>query len=169
MKKYVAICATLAALVWVGVAAADTPQGKLTSSAASGPAVTTPIIDGGTSFVGKENDRSGNCLGDSGVVEVNGISHTVLCAHYVAASRDNSGPKMRFTYQDVVLTTTYYPVWRISDGGQIDTVGTNNFTVFDLGTAESIVNQGLQGSGFNPPFGWSFVSGTGYTITASQT
>ena len=36
MKKYVAICAALAALAWAGVAAAATPQGKLTGQATIG-------------------------------------------------------------------------------------------------------------------------------------
>ena len=71
MKKYVAICGTLAALAWVGVAAATTAQGKLTGSAAITVGeftVTTTIVDGGTSYVGLENDKSGNCSGDSGAV-----------------------------------------------------------------------------------------------------
>jgi len=57
MKKYMAICATLVALAWAGVAAAATPQGQLTGGAfvnSSGIIpwfVSSPVIDGGTSFV----------------------------------------------------------------------------------------------------------------------
>jgi hypothetical protein len=78
---------------------------------------------------------------------------------------------MRFTYvAGVVGGTTVYGVDRISDGGQIDKSGGANVSVTDLGTAESIVNQGLQGSGHPPPtYGWAFFSVTGYIITASQT
>src|SRR5262245_49563569 len=91
MKKYVAICSVLAALIWVGVAAADTPQGSLAGSALIGPAgfeifVSFGVIDGGTSYVGQPNDKSGNCDGDSGIVNYDGSTYPVACAHYVAIS-----------------------------------------------------------------------------------
>jgi len=54
MTKWVAICTTLVALAWVGVAAADTLQGKLTGSTTDFT-ITTPITDASTSFVGNEN------------------------------------------------------------------------------------------------------------------
>ena len=130
MTKYVALCGIVSALVWAGVAAAATPQGQLTGTAAfgcctiPGISVTTTVIDGGTSSVGLENDRSGNCAGDSGVVQGPGpggsdISHTIRCAHYVASSRDGSGPKMRFAYTFFEPAGNFYSVvvYRISDGG----------------------------------------------------
>ena len=72
-----------AALAGPSVAAADTAQGKLTGDATVGTPlfftlhVITTVVDGGTSYVGKENDRSGNCNDDSGsvfVVSVDGPS-----------------------------------------------------------------------------------------------
>src|SRR5262245_2522775 len=99
MKKHVAICATLAALAWAGVAAADTPQGKLTGGAFIGGnmpwEIVSPSIDGGTSFVGLENDKSGNCNGDSGSIGPGSVFVNVVCADYIASSRDGSGAKMR--------------------------------------------------------------------------
>ena len=86
MKKYVAICATLTALAWVGVAAAATSQGTLSGSATITPngtntftfGIGTPVIDGGTSYVGLENDLSGNCDGDSGTVDVGGFTASIV-------------------------------------------------------------------------------------------
>ena len=113
-KKPVATCATLAVLVWVGVAAAATPQGKLTGTGTfvglrASLAITTTITDGGENAVGLENDRSGNCTGDSGQVFFVGLSFPVFCAHYVAHSRDGSGPKMRFAFPTGV---GFYSIWR---------------------------------------------------------
>jgi hypothetical protein len=174
MKKYVAICATLAALAWVGVAAADTPQGKLTGSAPviglGTVAITTPILDGGTSYVGRENDKSGNCTGDSGAVTLGGVEETIVCAHFVASSRDGSGPKMRFAALDPESNGDCYFVFRISDGGSTDKFGVNLGAICDPGAlalAEAIVNEGfIGGSGVND---WVISTLDGYTITASQT
>jgi hypothetical protein len=176
MKKYVAICATLVALAWVGVAAAATPQGKLTGSASYGVNLTivTPIIDGGTSYVGLENDKSGNCDGDTGSVMLGSTTYSILCAHFVASSRDGSGPKMRFTFGIPVGPVTATPVYRISDGGPNladDKLAytPTGFPGNNIPLAEKWVNEGRVGAGWDIP--WAFqtlVSGTGYTITASQ-
>src|SRR5262245_25271004 len=96
MRKFALLALLAAGLVVPGVAAADTAQGKLTGS---GDLLTiaTPVIDGGTSYVGLENDKSGDCSGDTGSVALPGeVAETVVCAHFVASSRDGSGPKMRF-------------------------------------------------------------------------
>ena len=183
MKKYVAICGTVAALTWAGVAAAATPQGKLSGTATfgccaiPGISITTTVIDGGTSYVGLENDRSGNCAGDSGVVQGPGpggstISHNIRCAHYVASSRDGSGPKMRFAYTFLEPAIGFHSVvvYRVSDGGAgPDKVAVGFHTALDITTARQLarawVNLGAIGSG--NPGDWVFLTLTsgGFTVT----
>ena len=164
MKKYVAICATLVALAWVGVAAAATPQGKLTGSASvNGLAVTisTTITDGGTSSVGVENDKSGNCDGDSGVISIGTppVPHSVPCAHYVASSRDGSGAKMRFAYQLDTQVNTSWQVGRITDSPSGDTFKANvPGGPLSFAQAQAWVNTGLVGSGSSPTFAWQLLS-----------
>jgi hypothetical protein len=158
VKKYVAICGTVAALAWVGVAAAAEPQGKLTGSASvNGLAVTisTAIFDGGTSYVGLENDKSGNCDGDSGVITIGQVPHNVPCAHYVASSRDGSGAKMRFAYQ----LGESYEVGRITDNGAVDTFKQSlPGCSCSFAQAQAWVNLGLVGSGSNASFAWQLLS-----------
>jgi hypothetical protein len=179
MKKYVAICGMLAALVWVGVAAADTAQGKLTGSAFLPSygyqfTITSPILDGGDSYVGLENDKSGNCNGDSGEVSFGGFVEPIACAHYVASSRDGSGPKMRFAVVSP-FDSRCYSVWRISDGGATDKVGATSLCGMaggggadTLAQAKVIVDLGRIGAGSG--WGdWQYQTVNGYTITASQT
>jgi hypothetical protein len=75
------------ALAGSSVAAADAAQGKLTGDATVGTPlvltlhVITTVVDGGTSYVGTENDRSGNCNDDSGSVFVgfSGRTFNVVC------------------------------------------------------------------------------------------
>ena len=156
MKKSVAICSAVVALAWVGVAAAATPQGKLTGTGnfnglRATLAITTTITDGGENAVGLENDRSGNCTGDSGQVSFVGLSFSVFCAHYVAHSRDGSGPKMRFAFPAGV---GFYSIWRISDGGaQPDKAAVGTAT--SLAEALAWVNTGAIGSG-HPFSTWNF-------------
>ena len=171
MKKYVAICAALAALAWVGAAFADTPQGKLTGSATlafTGPfAIGSAVIDGGTSYVGAENDLSGNCTGDSGTVVVNGFTFNVVCAHFVASSKCcNAGsPKMRFAFQSVFGP---FVVVRMTDNGL--TGDTFAFGGTDtLADAQAWVNRGARGSGSLFGWLWETVTSGDWTITASQT
>jgi hypothetical protein len=178
MKKYVAICATLAALAWAGVAAATVPlpPAQITGSATSSGgflAFEAPVMDGGASFFGLENDRSGNCNGDSaGIVNFNGILTASVCAHYVAASRDGSGPKMRFAVFVPGAVTTLW-LFRISDGGPNlgdDKVGVAMAQLADTSneTATAWVNTGRIGSG-NAGTGWQFQTLTegNYTISTS--
>jgi len=171
MKKYVAICVTLAGLAWVGAAAAATPQGELTGSAAGvfggTLTITTPVIDGGTSYVGLENDKSGNCSGDTGALTLNGVPSSIVCAHFTATSHDGTGPKMRFAFQDPTDANCYY-VYRISDSGPVDTVGGIYFctTSNPLALATSVVNTGTRGGGLGIP--WIFTTVNGYTVTAFQ-
>ena len=164
------------ALAWVGVAAADTPQGKLTGGAVfaigSSLTIATPVIDGGTNFAGLENDKSGTCSGDSGEVVFNAGSDLqvpISCAHFVASSRDGSGPKMRFAF---LVGVSWY-MFRISDGGP---QGPDK--VVGLGISRSFtgmqawVNKGLQGGSDFPlviPWQPLTLASGGYTITASQT
>ena len=106
------------------IAAAATPQGKLTGSGTIDPGglpltfdvhPQDPVIDGGTSYVGLENDKSGDCNGDSGTMLIRGDVFPVACAHYVASSRDNGHPKMRFAFQGF---GDDYQAVRITDNGQ---------------------------------------------------
>ena len=151
MRKFalLALLALLAAaLAMPSIAAAATPQGKLTGTGTfvglrASLAITTTITDGGTTFVGLENDRSGNCTGDSGQVFFVGLSFSVFCAHYVALSRDGSGPKMRFAFPTGV---GFFSIWRISDGGaQPDKAAVGTAT--SLAEALAWVNTGAIGSG----------------------
>ena len=63
-----AVCVE-AFLVAPGIAAADTAQGKLTGSASTFPGFRLrihpqdPVIDGGTSYIGKENDNPATATG----------------------------------------------------------------------------------------------------------
>jgi hypothetical protein len=177
MKKYVAICSTLAALAWAGVAAADTPQGKLTGSATFGAfslTIGTPITDGGTSYVGLRNDKSGNCAGDAGTVIFSGVTFNILCAHYVASSLDGTGPKMRFTWGFPIAAGTALPVFRISDGGPNladDKVAwtPTGFPVNDVPYVQQWVNVGRVGVEWANPWAFQTLSGgTGFTITSAQ-
>lgn len=171
MNKYVAICGTVAALVWAGVALADTPQGKLTGSALISPgpagsftfAIDTAVIDGGTSYVGLENDQSGNCAGDSGTVG----GYNVVCAHFVASSKccNVGSPKMRFAYK---RASNFFTVGRITDNGaSIDTVAIG--ATLTRAEAEAWVNRGFRGAHLTGlGWGWYSVLESGYTVTASQ-
>ena len=176
MKKFALLGLLAAALAVPSIAAATVaPQGKLTGSASLlGPGtlvITTAVLDGGTDplYVGKANDKSGNCSGDTGSVTFNGTLETVVCAHFIAASRDGSGPKMRFAFLDP-SNASCYVTFRISDGGATDKVGAQDLCGGDpLASAQQVVNTGLVGAGFLVS-SWEFPTVTGdYTVTASQT
>ena len=172
MRKFALLAVLAAALAVPSVAAAATPQGKLTGSATLGGfgelTITTAILDGGTSYVGLENDRSGNCSGDTGAVTYNSAPATISCAHFTASSRDGSGQKMRFAFQEPGFPSCY-SVFRVSDGGATDKVGgislCGNFASY---VAQQIVNVGLV-SGAGAGSLWTFSTVDGYTVTASQT
>ena len=166
MKKLTVLLAVLAASVGSGVALADTPQGKLTGGAlvdAQGPLsgrveFGAPVIDGGTTFVGRENDLSGNFDGDSGTVKVrlfDDAFHNVVCAHFVLHSGDTGNPKMRFAYQSA---SGQWTVVRITDNGS---PGKNDTIAFGFVTslADAIlwVNLGALGSG-RPFTAWGFTT-----------
>ena len=170
MRKLALLALLAAALAVPCVAAAATPQGKLTGSATIGGGlleqITTPVIDGGTTFVGLENDNSGNCDGDTGAISENGFAAAVVCAHFVAHSGccNTGSPKMRFAW----LGLGGYVVVRITDNGAAgDTFGFTNAST--LAQATAIVNKGVSGGHSANP--WSFLGLTAgdYTITASQT
>jgi hypothetical protein len=171
MKKYVAVCATLAALAWVGVAAAAAPQGQLTGSATLGIpflgpfAIGAPVTDGGTSYIGLENDKSGNCNGDSGTI-IRVDTFTVVCAHYVASSGccNTGNPKMRFAFP----YGGGYNVIRITDNGASpDTFAAGGTDTF--AHARAWVNKGTLGCGCGAVFFYGSLEEGNFTITASQT
>ena len=178
MKKYAAFCVVLAALAaWAGVAGATVPlpPAQITGSANFASGFLTfeaPVTDGGATYFGLENDRSGNCDGDTGgSVNFNGFLTSSVCAHYVASSRDGTGPKMRFA---VFLTGTFTTLWlfRISDGGSTLGDDTVAYAMAPLAatsnaTATAWVNTGRIGSS-NAVTGWQFqtlTNGAGYTIS----
>ena len=177
MKKCVAICATLGALAWVGVAAAATPQGKLTGQASlTSPATSSsrstrpPVLDGGTSYVGLENDRSGNCAGDTGEVSVSVPGAQmgfvdIACAHFVASSGCCSpgSPKMRIAY----AIPGGFQVVRITDNGA---AGDTTFRAAPtLAEARAWVNKGRIGGGFmGTPWNPASLTAGDYTVTAQQ-
>lgn len=179
MRKLALFALLAAALAVPSIAAAASPQGQLTGSADFGSgqtfAVGTTVVDGGTSYVGLENDRSGNCDGDSGTIA--GVG-TVVCAHFVLHSRGfNAGsPKMRVAYENGM--PGQYLIARITDNGPLSEAGVSpdsfalvfaNGTpvVFSLAQARAWVNMGLIGGGgggfwFFAPM--PFVSGD-FTVT----
>jgi hypothetical protein len=183
MKKFALFALLAAALAVPSIAAAATPQVKLTGSAvfSNSPAisVTTPIIDGGTSYVGLENDRSGTCAGDSGQVDITlpvfGIqSFPVECANYVTSSRDGSGPKMRFA---VLIADPSggieVGVYRISDNGSgPDKAAVGSVHAGNLTTARQIqtswVNTGAIGSGHASAWQFQTLTSGDFTIAAAQ-
>jgi len=154
-----------AALAVPSIAAAATPQGHLTGSANlnGGALFTVDVTDGGTSYVGLENDRSGNCDGDSGTVTLGVTTESVLCAHFVASSRrlNTGSPKMRFAIQN---GTDFYAVFRITDNG----ASTDTFAVGStdsLAAAEAWVNTGAIGSGAGGAWQFATLTSGNYAIT----
>ena len=120
-KKFALLAVVAAALAVPSIAAAAIPRGSLVGLGSIGG--TTPfdfnatVLDGGTdeTYIGKENDRSGNCDGDSGSVLINGAAiFNIVCAHFVASSRccNIGSPKMRFAWG-----SGPYDVVRITDNG----------------------------------------------------
>jgi hypothetical protein len=158
MRRKFALLAVLAAALAVPSMAAAS-AGTLTGVGAIGGA--TPfdlgvgMSDGGATFFGLENDRSGNCNGDSGTVTINGaLVFNIVCAHFVASSRccNIGSPKMRFAWG-----SGPYNVARITDNGLNLRAPTDTFAVATVNTlAEAIawVNTGAVGSG--NAGGWDF-------------
>ena len=96
MKRLITGVALVAALAISVAANASSGKRFLTGGAKLDGSfrfvVTGPVRDGGTAYVGVENDQSGNCDGDSGTVMVAGTKYDVVCAHFVAHSGDfNTG------------------------------------------------------------------------------
>jgi len=160
MRKLALLLLITAALAAPGIAAADTAQGQLTGSATFNGntfQITAPVIDGGTSYVGLENDKSGNCEFDSGTVVINLQTVSVACAHYVASSHDNGHPKMRLAYSLGVG----YQVARITDNGPVDSntgISPDTFAVGQVLVSATVardwVNKGAIGSQVG--FGWAY-------------
>ena len=128
MKKYLAICGTLAALAWVGVAAAAHAARQADRFGADQSGARRQLYVHSRHprdrrrhrplYIGTENDKSGNCDGDSGILD----GYTVVCAHFVASSKCcNAGsPRMRFAYQRL---SNYFVIAKITDNGaSTDTV-----------------------------------------------
>jgi len=149
MKKVLTtIGVVLAALTFAGVAAAATPQGKLTGGATltSNPlgihsiTVVTTIVDGETVDTAKNNDRTGDCDGDSGKIKVTYGYHyayyNILCAHYTGDLA------MMVDYYDSKLCK--YVIFRVKDRPtgdsflyQTATTATRAMNWVNLGTGDS--------------------------------
>jgi hypothetical protein len=170
MKRNALLLAVIAALALTGVASAATPQGKLTGSATdifANPftiSATDPVIDGGTSYVGLENDKSGNCNGDSGTI-IRVFTFTVVCAHYVASSKccNPGSPKMRLAFANAAG----YTIVRITDNGASGDTWAFT-TVATYAQMRAVVNKGAIG-GIGTSWAYSPTVNGDYTITASQT
>ena len=173
MRKFALLALAAAALAVPSIAAADTAAGKLTGSATFGGntfQITSTVVDGGTSSVGLENDKSGTCVGDSGTIVINLLTVSVACAHYVASSHDNGNPKMRLAYS----IGPGYQIARIADNGPVNQDTGLSPDTFAIGQvlvsaaqARDWVNKGAIGSGVG--FGWAYQgpldTGGDYTIT----
>ncbi len=184
MKKVATIVGVvLAALALAGIAWAAAPEGKLVADMEFHPsddlfgsihklgtATGAPILDGSTAFVNVNNDKSGNCLGDSGTVTVQynhgggNASYPVQCAHY------SKTVNMSFSWDDTNLHK--YVVVQILNqaAGLVIRYGaTAGETAADAANALKWVNLGTAGSG-NPTFtvGSPPMHG-GATVTQSQT
>jgi hypothetical protein len=171
MKRLVITAGLLAALALPVAASASTAEGHLTGGALIGDSVrfviAGPVVDGGTSFLGAEDDQSGLCDGDSGSVKVNGTRYSVICAHFVAESGNfgTGSPKMRFAYQ---TGPGSYTIVRITGNGSPG--AQDNFgwaTVTTLPEAIAWVNRGANGSGHSTE-GWTFlpISEGNYSVRA---
>ena len=123
-----------------------------------------PVIDGGTSYVGLENDKSGNCNGDSGTMLIRGDVFPVACAHYVASSRDNGHPKMRFAFQG--FGDDYQGV-RITDNGQSGDTVAFSPAFLTFAQARAWVNKGAIGGAGGSWF-FQTLTSADYTVTAAQ-
>ncbi len=172
MRKLALLAVCVGAfLAMPGIAAADTAQGKLTGSGTIAPGGPTfdvhpqdPVIDGGTSYVGLENDKSGNCNGDSGTMLIRGDVFPVACAHYVASSRDNGHPKMRFAFQG--FGDDYQGV-RITDNGQSGDTVAFSPAFLTFAQARAWVNKGAIG-GAGGSWVFQTLTSADYTVTAAQ-
>jgi hypothetical protein len=169
MKKLLTGVALVAALAISVAANANSGNGFLTGGAKLDGSfrlvVTGPVRDGGTTYVGVENDQSGNCDGDSGRVMVAGTKYDVVCAHFVAHSGDfNTGsPKMRFAYWN---GSTYVVVRITGNGspGSEDTFGWG--TTPSLAEATAWVNRGVKGSHIAATWSWLSISQGNYQVHA---
>ena len=162
MKKVVTTIAVfIAALSLAGVAAAATPQGKLTGEIKFHPSddpfgdihkvtITSPILDGETQYVNVANDKSGDCDGDVGTVEIQynhgggTTSYPITCAHFSSSP----SPTMTFSWFDTELNSQpdMYVIISVVDkagpGGAIKFNGE-----VSAPSALAWVNLGTQGSG----------------------
>jgi hypothetical protein len=179
MRKFALLALLAAALAVPSIAAAAMAQGKLTGAATIGDPLCCsnfiivngqPVTDGGTTFVGLENDRSGNCVGDSGQVLLGtSAAVNVVCAHYVASSGccSTGSPKMRFAVQ---LQNGGFLIFRITDNGVAgDTWAEGQPFVDTLAQVTAWVNTGRIGAGFADG-SWLFasVAAGDFTVTAAQ-
>ena len=196
-KKLTVLLVVLAAGVFAAVAWAATPQGQLLGH--SGENITDGVIekvsvdgavkDGQTDplYIGKANDGSGNCTGDTGTVFVKYKAapnvHTVpiICAHWLAAPVpggpcNRSGDlgsrtgcqSMVFDFKDPVRADTWVVVRAISLG-----VGAHDETRASIyssaATAQDVVNVGTANAGQGQN-GLTFVDNKAqWAITATQT
>jgi hypothetical protein len=119
MKKFVALFAVVAATC-ASAAWAATPQGKLTGGAfpnidalhIHGVFISTTVLDGETAYVAKKNDRSGDCDGDSGSVQVryndnSSATYAITCAHFSGTR------KISIAWFDTKLNE--YVLYRVQD------------------------------------------------------
>jgi hypothetical protein len=170
--KIAALAALLAALALAGGASADTPKGQLSgfatlgaSSGYTGLFIASTVFDGEQTFVAKNDDKSGDCDGDTGQVTVmydptglNRSTYDIGCAHY-------TGGGMAFEYFDTQKGA--YIVVYIVDGAGGDRLYIG--ATADETLATKWVNRGYKTSGAKPGLAFpqaTITGGTGYSITA---
>src|SRR5580765_2329860 len=154
MKLLAALFAMLA--IAVPAAFAATPQGRITGGADVATSIgidriviRTQIKDGETEYVGALNDKSGDCDGDTGQVNVTYSDHTkaisnIVCAHYT--NNHVLGQGFVSYWYDAKLGTNV--LFAFFDGGSPVSKDTVNIaTTTNTTMAQNWVNYGYAGSG----------------------
>jgi hypothetical protein len=122
MRKVVLLVLAILSLALTGVASAADPQGSLTGAAdfnwlepIQRIEIIDPIVDGETVYVGVNNDRSGDCDGDSGTVRIiykitnSFYDSAIRCAHYTGKN------SMTFSF---LSDNGVWMILRVQDKGQ---------------------------------------------------
>ena len=200
-KKLTVLLAVLAAGVFAAAAWAATPQGQIVATSGSGLTMTDAVIkhltvqlggikDGQTDplYIGKTNDGSGNCTGDSGFVTVTYKANPtvpvtdvpIICAHFLlgnpaaTCSPPGSPPPivragcrgMVFDFQDPVRANTWVVV-RVINLGLFHNDISRAATYSSATLAQTVVNIGTDGAHV-PPL-TTVDTDAHWNITAAQT
>lgn len=176
MKSWIALFLIVGAGIAASVAFAAGPQGNLTGAAnlsdasTSRIAVGTTVTDGETVYTAQQNDLSGDCNGDAGVVAVKhgagaAVNFNIFCAHFVHSAAGKN--IMVFSYSDTTLGN--FPVVWIRDDGSPASADTIRIAYLPTAArAQKMVNLGWDGSGelaAGTPLPFVTGSSGDYTVT----